>query len=696
LRWWQKTGLLIGLLLGITLAGGESVWAQPSPYHNCTGRFSVSCLNPKVAKILEAMNGQECSGNVNCKICTIGIGRPGAVTRWDCGPWQEGSTTFKENYNNGIRCLGGSATTLGLPLNPPSPWPTSFNRSGTVGYLSQTVPGATEFLVTAFGRLCVEGALDDIVAVADICNKSAADTQNAVRKSVQAWRPADVGKWVRNVSGYLCNPIGLGLARLGGMAAQAMAVVNGDISIKTYLSGMTACWLCPLFEVVFNSSFTYAKTMFDVVAGGLRNLIGVALAVWLLLQAAKLLMPFGPEEEGKTISNSIVSRIALTVVVVLSLSHLDAVFDYVYTPIMTFLVDYSGGLQETVASKFINTLSPNLMPSSTANGCPMTISGQRQLQGLSGSMVENPSVASKAISCQLQRIQEAVGVLPMMGFEAFMSAGNLFTDDTTARLGVVGTIADAATKFGGAQIWHILINIDVIVGGLVIMFLFGLLLLLIPVYMIDSVFQMAVIMMISPFLVATAIYPKTRAATVKGIKTAAHAMMTLLLLGIIAAFVIMMMNYALEAVVKGSPGFQTAGFDIHDSSKLIDFVDDTKGKKAVQDLMRVTKPFFWLLAAVAFLGILMAGKAYAIAGYFIGGAGLPALGFSKTAGGLTKAGALYLGRNTLNTGRKAIIHQKDATDPSGRQTRHLGGILGAPMQAGWNRLEAMARQARTT
>jgi hypothetical protein len=678
LRWWQKTGLLIGLLLGITLAGGESVWAAASP-HNCTGRFSVSCLHPNVVKLLEAINGQECGGDINCKICTNG-------PRWDCGPFQEGY--FTSYYNDGIRCLGGSAAALGLPANPPRPIPTSFNRRNGEGYLSQTVPGANEFIVAAYGRFCTAGMLDDLVNVANICDKTAADTRNIVQKAVNSWRPGNPAYWVQRVTGFLCNPIGLGLARLGGMAAQAMAVVNGDISIKTYLSGMTTCWLCPLFEVVFNSSFTYAKTMFDVVAGGLRNLIGVALAVWLLLQAAKLLMPFGPEEEGKTISNSIVSRIALTVVVVLSLSHLDAVFDYVYTPIMTFLVDYSGGLQETVASKFIQ-YDP---------GCPTTISQQRQLQGLSGSMVDNPSVASKAISCQLQRLQELIGWMPMVGFEAFMSAGNLFTQDITTALGAVLTVVDVASflHYGNAQIWHILINIDVIVGGLTIMFLFGLLMLLIPVYMIDSVFQMMVIMMISPFLVATAIYPKTRAATVKGIKTAAHAMMTLLLLGLIMTFVMMMMNYALEAVVKGSPGFQTASFDIHDTKALIDFVDASKGKKAVQDLVRVTKPFFWLLAAVAFLGILMAGKAYAIAGYFIGGAGLPALGLSNKVSGLTKAGALYLGRNTLNTGRKAIIHQKDATDPSGRPTKHLGGILGAPMQAGWNRIEAMARQARTT
>jgi type III secretory pathway component EscV len=60
-------------------------------------------------------------------------------------------------------------------------------------------------------------------------------------------------------------------------------------------------------------------------------------------------------------------------------------------------------------------------------------------------------------------------------------------------------------------------NLDVIIGAVLVMLAFGLLLILLPIYMIDAVIQLAIVFMISPFLVASAIYPKTRKAFDKGV-----------------------------------------------------------------------------------------------------------------------------------------------------------------------------------
>ena len=214
--------------------------------------------------------------------------------------------------------------------------------------------------------------------------------------------------------------------------------------------------------------------------------------------------------------------------------------------------------------------------------------------------------------------------------------------------------------------------------------------------MIDAVIQLGIVMMISPFLVASAIYPKTRKAFEKGVRTVAQSMMTLLILGVVVAFVIAMTDNMLTNVVKAVPGLDKVG-NVYNASELIKQVDSNDGKKAIQDLIRITKPYFWVLMAVAVLGIQMLGKAAGIAGYLIGGRGMDsmAMGLSAQAGGLAKTGAMMVGQKVASTAGRTVIHRYETTDPSGRKTKHLGGLLGSPMQHAWNKTEKSVRQQRT-
>jgi hypothetical protein len=482
----------------------------------------------------------------------------------------------------------------------------------------------------------------------------------------------------------MCNSLGQGLNYIGTMFSDMIAVANGYIPVSSYLPGMTACWLCPLFEVVFDSSVEYANAMFKELAPALRKILALALAVWLLLEAIKLLLPFGPADGAKKIGNAVVSRLGLTLLVLTTLSNMNVVWDYGYGPVMSFLMDYGSGIQKQVQDR----ISPNLMGSAT--DCPSTIAGQRALQGKTGSINDNPSVVSKAMSCQLDRIQKSLGVLPMLGFQAFKSSATVFTGETQARFGLVADFAVLTQN----QMWYLLMNLDVIIGSILVMLAFGLLLILLPIYMIDAVIQLGIVMMISPFLVASGIYPKTRRAFEKGVRTVAQSMMTLLILGVVVAFVIAMTDSMLTNVVKAVPGLDKVG-NVYNASELIKQVDSNDGKKAIQDLIRITKPYFWVLMAVAVLGIQMLGKAASVSGYLIGGSGMRPTGLSNQAGGLAKAGAMVVGQKAASTAGRMVIHRYDARDPSGRPTKHLGGLLGAPLQKAWDKTEKAVRQQRT-
>jgi hypothetical protein len=128
---------------------------------------------------------------------------------------------------------------------------------------------------------------------------------------------------------------------------------------------------------------------------------------------------------------------------------------------------------------------------------------------------------------------------------------------------------------------------------------------------------------------------------------------------------------------------------------MIKLVDTTEGSKAIQDLIRITKPYFWVLMAVAVLGIQMLGKAKDLAGYLSGGRGLLVMGLSAQAGGIAKAGAMVVGQKVASAAGRTVIHRYETTGPGGRRTKHLGGILGSPLQAAWNKTENIVRQQRT-
>jgi hypothetical protein len=682
---WRRGIAMAAVMLAILLAQPADARASTPPLHSCSGGFGLNCLHPNLGKALQAINGQECSNNLNCKICTTW--EPG---RWDCGPFQEGY--FQNNYKNGLAagCLGSAtlngqalAQSFGVVPNPPTPKGTVWFNDHSA-YTTQTIPGPNEYIIAAVGRLCAAGVVDDIISTSNICDKGSSQTQQLIGKMVKIWNPGDHPTWVKGVSYYMCNSVGQGLNYIGGMISDMVAVANGYIPVSSYLPGMTACWLCPLFEVVFETSVEYANAMFKELAPALRKILALALAVWLLLEAIKLLLPFGPADGAKKIGNAVVSRLGLTLLVLTTLSNMNVVWDYGYGPVMSFLMDYGSGIQKQVQDR----ISPNLMGSAT--DCPSTIAGQRALQGKTGSINDNPSVVSKAMSCQLDRIQKSLGVLPMLGFQAFKSSATVFTGETQARLGIVGDFVVLSQN----QMWYLLMNLDVVIGSILVMLAFGLLLILLPIYMIDAVIQLGIVMMISPFLVASAIYPKTRRAFEKGVRTVAQSMMTLLILGVVVAFVIAMTDSMLTNVVKAVPGLDKVG-NVYNASELIKQVDSNDGKKAIQDLIRITKPYFWVLMAVAVLGIQMLGKAASVSGYLIGGSGMRPTGLSNQAGGLAKAGAMVVGQKAASTAGGMVIHRYDARDPSGRPTKHLGGLLGAPLQKAWDKTEKAVRQQRT-
>jgi hypothetical protein len=62
---------------------------------------------------------------------------------------------------------------------------------------------------------------------------------------------------------------------------------------------------------------------------------------------------------------------------------------------------------------------------------------------------------------------------------------------------------------------------------------------------------------------------------------------------------------------------------------------------------------------------------------------------------INRAQDRFLVVKAASTAGGMVIHRYDARDPSGRPTKHLGGLLGAPLQKAWDKTEKAVRQQRT-
>ncbi len=94
------------------------------------------------------------------------------------------------------------------------------------------------------------------------------------------------------------------------------------------------CWSCNLIETIMLTAGTLGERIFDALKGGLKDIILIVATIIILFSIFKMLLPFGPLEQGRQMLNRIVAVIGVTSICMLLLSSMDFYWKYIYWPVL--------------------------------------------------------------------------------------------------------------------------------------------------------------------------------------------------------------------------------------------------------------------------------------------------------------------------------------------------------------------------
>jgi hypothetical protein len=262
------------------------------------------------------------------------------------------------------------------------------------------------------------------------------------------------------------------------------------------------CWPCGILSSISDNGLTLGNTLFVGLASTVRDLLGILVALWIVLLAARILVPFGPEGGVGDLWNKGAKKLLLLSLVIGFLQSATPFWDYVFVPVVGAGVALAGDISTAGGA----TGTACSTPTSPASG----LAGAKQVM--------------QGIECPLTRVQDTFGKGIVAGIAIMVHGGNAMT-----------------SSGGGSWFLPSLPNVGDVLGGLVlvicglgvsVIYLLGLV--MFPLAIVDVVLRAVVIATLSPMLIAATVFAWTRGAAEAAFRGLVHAGLTLILVAVVA------------------------------------------------------------------------------------------------------------------------------------------------------------------
>ncbi len=275
------------------------------------------------------------------------------------------------------------------------------------------------------------------------------------------------------------------------------------------------CFVCPIAAHIFTAAMLYPPEMMDKAGDKFMQLLAIILALWIMWQVIKILMPFGASNGIANIGNSIFVRVMLVLFVVgtFTASGYNIYWEYVYKPVVSGGIDFGydiiteGSPKDSLLYKARYQGSD---PDKGDRGCYATnLTALEGMSTVNGEPNEKHLMKDK-LECQIHTLQRAFSYGLAVGIHTFSSYGSW------------------DGKFSG--------------GLLIIMFILPIL--LFSVMVIDALIKWTVISILTPVLAGCACFPSTRKFAVLGYKVVLESALNFIIAAIIAVLLSHMVHYA--------------------------------------------------------------------------------------------------------------------------------------------------------
>lgn len=358
-------------------------------------------------------------------------------------------------------------------------------------------------------------------------------------------------------------------------------------------SQVTTCWSCVFVDKFASAGLTAAGRAYDDLAPGFQKILFAIFGVWLLSQVLRMFLPDGP---GLGALKGIAVQVLVMTVVLACLSEGGfALFsEYIFVPIM-----HGGG-----------ELSQAIMKAFGASG------------GDFGTIYGDLTVVHSSIAIGGQYLRETYD-------EILRVVGTMQQINTWGFL--MGLYMTAGTSILDLEIGQFL-------GGLVLMFFFGVAIVAFPFYIIDLFFRAILLTALAPLAISSAAFKFSRRVTVAALTGLIQSAATVALLGAVVGLVSSLMTAALGMAGKAS--FPEWTCDIWMEKADVGF--------------GFSKPEFWFLMCAGILSIGAMSKARGLVGALISGFDDGKSLGDKAAGwagrGMMAAGSWGIGLGILGAG----------------------------------------------
>jgi hypothetical protein len=342
-------------------------------------------------------------------------------------------------------------------------------------------------------------------------------------------------------------------------------------------SVMQSCWSCDMLNQVTSIGLTLAEQAFSALAGQAANLLGLLMAIWILFFAARMFLPFGPQEEGGASWNRGAKKLFQFAVVLAFLQSSQLFWSYLFIPIMSSGMSFS---------RTIVTLSD---PFEAANGTPETgptaaDSGAGYCsEGSAADGVNGAIAVMNQMNCPMQKVQSQF-------------AKGMF--------------------IGIAQIWgaikQALIGRAVcsIVGGIVLIGVYFIGMILYPVFMIDVLMRVTIVTVLAPVALVASMFGPTKQIAEKAAWQIAQAALTLVFVSIVCGIGKATLAYIFNHL--------TVDGGVADWNSLIGMLENQKTSTGADFCIDLTTMAFYQLLGVGVILLFMLRQAGRMAAEFTG------------------------------------------------------------------------------
>lgn len=333
---------------------------------------------------------------------------------------------------------------------------------------------------------------------------------------------------------------------------------EGGVSFE-FLQFKDACMPCTIIEKMVEVTAGLGKKVFDGIQRGTFSLLATAVGIWLVIQVGKLLFPFGPLDRVSGIFNGVVTKLGLTLIVGTLLLSFGSYWKYIYAPVITSSINYTNVILKEANTIITGspTASASEDPACTPSADGITIDNSTEAE-------EDARKIGKSITCLLKEIQATIYTGLSFSVEAMFQTiigrnegqpapnntpilGGLITFGQDIFNAVYRATSAVATV---SNVWGVFVTL---IGGGILILTWLPLYMNLPFRVADIVIRWTIISMLSPLMIAGAVFPATRGFMMAGLRGIVQSAFELMMIGVI----MVLCTAAMQEVIELSKGDKT-------------------------------------------------------------------------------------------------------------------------------------------